>query len=432
LTSKNTRWLAARVILSVLQEGHLLTFGLDKMLASVASSQDRSFIQAICYGVCRYYHQLDFLVSQLIDKPLKNLEVKVLIMIGLYQLGFLRVKPYAVVSETVSAAKHFAWSKGLINAVLRNYLRRKDSLDQAIAGSITAALSHPDWLIRRIQQDWPEQAESILRENNRQPPMTLRVNAQKATRENYVTLLVEHDIQARLPLYSQMGITLDNPAGIEQLPKFAEGWASVQDGAAQLAVDLLDIRPGQRILDVCAAPGGKTAHILETQPKLAELVAVDIDEKRMQRVKDNLERLGLSANLIVADAAKPEQWWDGNPFDRILLDAPCSATGVIRRHPDIKILRKHEDVTNIVQQQNAILSAIWPLLARQGILVYATCSVLKQENEEQIQMFINEHTDAEELLIDSPGWGKAGKCGRQILPGDADMDGFYYARIVKQ
>lgn len=432
MTWVNSRGLAAGVIVKVIQEGQLLTSALEKVLPAVESPQDRSFIQALCYGVCRYYHRLEFILNLLADKPIKSFEVKALILTGLYQLAYMRVKPHAAVSETVRAAKNITWAKGLINAVLRNYLRNKDSLDQSVATSISAAYSHPDWLIRELQADWPQHAENIMIENNRQPPLTLRVNLKKTSREGYRTLLAEHGFQARLFDLNDSGIYLDTPVGIELLPKFSEGWVSVQDGAAQLAAELLNVRPGQRVLDVCVAPGGKAAHILEKQPEVAELVAVDIDGSRMQRVRDNLKRLGLSAILIRADATKPELWWDGRHFDRILVDAPCSATGVIRRHPDIKILRHSEDITKIAAQQKAILSAVWPLLASQGILLYATCSVLKQENEGQIENFLEGHADAKELPVDANGWGLAGKCGRQIFPGESGMDGFYYARLIKQ
>jgi 16S rRNA (cytosine967-C5)-methyltransferase len=228
------------------------------------------------------------------------------------------------------------------------------------------------------------------------------------------------------------GIILDKPVPIDALPNFAEGWVSVQDSAAQLAASLLDVKPGQRVLDVCAAPGGKTANILELEPQISELVAVDIDEHRMLRVSENLERLGLQAKLIVADAANPNGWWDGKPFDRILLDAPCSATGVIRRHPDIKLLRRATDIAALTTLQSEILTSIWPLLAPGGILLYATCSVLKQENEGQIRDFLSTHDDALELPITTGNWGIPDLYGRQIMTGESSMDGFYYARIVKQ
>jgi 16S rRNA (cytosine967-C5)-methyltransferase len=262
--------------------------------------------------------------------------------------------------------------------------------------------------------------------------MILRVNLVKNTRSNYLQLLIEQGLSAQEVSFCPAGIILDKPVSIEVLPGFVEGWVSVQDSAAQLAAELLDIRPGHRVLDVCAAPGGKTAHSLERQPGISELVAVDIDENRMLRVNDNLHRLNLQATLIVADAAKPDKWWDGKPFDRILLDAPCSATGVIRRHPDIKLLRRVTDMPPLIVLQKNILNVIWPLLAPGGILLYATCSVLKQENENQIRDFLSIHNDAQELPIATDDWGRSGGYGRQILTGESSMDGFYYARIVKQ
>jgi 16S rRNA (cytosine967-C5)-methyltransferase len=286
-------------------------------------------------------------------------------------------------------------------------------------------------LIKQVEQDWPEQALNILLENNRQPPMVLRVNLSKVSRERYLQLLTEQDITAQTVSFCPSAIILDKPVPVDLLPGFADGSVSVQDTAAQLAAGLLGVQPGHRVLDVCAAPGGKTAHILESQSQLKELVAVDIDESRMQRVSENLQRLKLQAKLVVGDAANPLSWWDGKPFDRILLDAPCSALGVIRRHPDIKLLRRAEDIGQLQALQKTILQAVWPLLAPGGVMVYATCSILKQENEQQVKAFLAEHSDAVELSIDAD-WGTAGACGRQILTGESAMDGFYYARISKQ
>ncbi len=427
----NTRLVAARVLSRVLQDGQSLTAALDNALLGIESGKDRAFIQALCYGVCRQFHRLDFILSQLLDKPLKDADVKALALVGLYQLKFMRVKPHAAVSETVLAARKKPWAKSLINAVLRTYLREQEGLEHKADKFQTAALSHPDWLIKQIELDWPEQALNLLLENNQQPPMVLRVNAAKTSRESYLQLLSEQDIAANGVDFCPSAIMLDKPVPVDLLPGFAEGWVSVQDTAAQLAAGLLDVQPGQRVLDVCAAPGGKTAHILETQTQLKELVAVDIDESRMQRVSENLQRLNLHAKLVVGDAANPASWWDGRPFDRILLDAPCSALGVIRRHPDIKLLRRAEDIGQLQALQQSILQAVWPLLAPGGLLLYATCSVLKQENEQQVQAFLSEHSDAVELPIEA-GWGVAGVCGRQILTGESAMDGFYYARISKQ
>jgi len=427
----NTRGVAVQVLTQVLQKGHSLTVALDQALPSVESGQDRAFIQALCYGVCRHYHYLDFILMQLLAKPLKEMDVKVLALIGLYQLRFMRVKTHAAVSETVHAARKKPWAKGLVNALLRTYLRDQDAFEQAVKHSLAVATSHPDWLIQHIQRDWPEQAGQVLTENNLPPPMVLRVNLAKTSREQYLRQLSGLDITAVAVDFCPSALMLDKPVPVEQLPDFFGGSVSVQDTAAQLAAGLLALDAGLRVLDVCAAPGGKTAHILEAQPHLSALVAVDIDAARMQRVSDNLQRLQLSATLLVGDAAKPLDWWDGLLFDRILLDAPCSATGVIRRHPDIKLLRRAEDIARLQVLQQSILEAIWPLLAPGGLLLYATCSVLKQENEQQVLAFLAAHPDA---VIEpfSGEWGRAGDCGRQVLPGDQGMDGFYYARLAKR
>ncbi|MCX7100336.1 MAG: 16S rRNA (cytosine(967)-C(5))-methyltransferase RsmB, partial [Methylobacter sp.] len=428
----------ARVLTRVLQDGQSLTAALDQAFLGIEVSKDRAFIQALCYGVCRQFHRLDFILSQLLDKPLKDADVKALALVGLYQLNFMRVKPHAAVSETVLAARKKPWAKSLLNAVLRTYLREQEGLENKAEKFQSAAVSHPAWLIKQIEQDWPDLAQQILLENNLQPPLVLRVNLTKTSREQYLHLLAEQDIASEGVSFCPSAIQLDKPVPVDLLPGFAEGLASVQDTAAQLAAGLLAVQPGQRVLDVCAAPGGKTAHILENQPQLAELVAVDIDEARMQRVSENLQRLKLSAKLVVGDAANPATWWDGKLFDRILLDAPCSALGVIRRHPDIKVLRRAEDIGQLQALQKAILQAIWPLLAPGGVMVYATCSILKQENELQIKAFLTANTDAIELPLfpnaneETADWGVAGVCGRQIITGESAMDGFYYAKIGKR
>jgi 16S rRNA (cytosine967-C5)-methyltransferase len=343
----------------------------------------------------------------------------------------MRVKPHAAVSETVLATRKKPWAKSLINAVLRTYLREQEGLEAKADKFQVAALSHPDWLIKQIEQDWPEQASQILFENNQQPPMVLRVNLAKISREQYLQLLYEQDIVAEAISFCPSALKLDKPVPVDLLPGFTDGLASVQDTAAQLAAGLLNVQPGHRVLDVCAAPGGKSAHILESQAQLEELIAVDIDEVRMLRVSENFQRLGLQATLVVGDASRPEDWWKDKLFDRILLDAPCSALGVIRRHPDIKLLRRAEDIMHLQTLQKSILHAVWPLLAPGGLMVYATCSVLKQENEHQVQAFLAERSDALELKVETTDWGNAGVCGRQILTGELAMDGFYYACISK-
>lgn len=426
----NTRLIAARVLSRVLQDGQSLTTALESTLQTVESGKDRAFIQALCYGVCRTYHRLDFILSELLDKPLKDQDVKALALVGLYQLKYMRVKPHAAVSETVLAARKKPWAKALINALLRSYLREQDSLEQKADNVQSAAVSHPDWLIRQIEQDWPQQAQQILLENNQQPPMALRVNLARISRDSYLLQLSALGMVASAVSFCPSAVILVKPVTVDLLPGFAEGLVSVQDTAAQLAAGLLGVQAGHRVLDVCAAPGGKTAHILEHQPHTRELVAVDVDESRMQRVSDNLQRLRLSARLVVGDAANPKNWWDGQLFDRILLDAPCSALGVIRRHPDIKLLRRAEDIKPLQALQQNILRAAWQLLAPGGIMLYATCSILKQENEHQIDAFLADRSDAVELPIDAP-WGYAASHGRQIMTGESAMDGFYYARLGK-
>lgn len=426
----NLRLLAVKVLTHVVVDGQSLTSALDRELAPVQNAQDRALIQALCYGVCRYFHRLDFILNCLLEKPLKDTTIRLLILAGLYQLAFMRIKAHAAVAETVGAASRKPWAKGLINALLRRYLREKDQLETLANADLAASFSHPAWLIDKLRDDWPEDAEHCLSENNRQPPLTLRVNLAQISREGYRELLTHQEIDAHPLEFCPSALTLERPLPVEKLPGFTDGLVSVQDAAAQLAAALLDLQPGCRVLDMCAAPGGKTAHILEMQKDLQEVVAVDIDSGRMLRVSENLQRLKLTATTVVGDAAKPETWWDGRPFERILVDAPCSALGVIRRHPDIKLLRRPEDIEQLRRQQRAILQAAWRLLSPRGVMVYATCSVLKEENERQLLDFLTEHDDAVELPICAE-WGVKSGAGRQILTGESAMDGFYYARIGK-
>jgi 16S rRNA (cytosine967-C5)-methyltransferase len=423
--------IAAKVLTSVIRDGQSLTAALNNTLGVVESDKDRAFIQALCYGVCRNFHRLDYILSQMLDKPLKDLDVKALALIGLYQLKFMRVKSHAAVSETVLAARKKPWAKALINALLRSYLRGQEGFEQKADDVKSALVSHPDWLIQQIEQDWPIQAQQIFQQNNEQPPMALRVNLANISQDQYLQKLRDQGIEAEAVSFCRSAILLNKPAVVDILPGFNEGWVSVQDTAAQLAAELLDVQIGHRVLDVCAAPGGKAAHILEHQPKVRELVAVDIDKLRLQRVNDNFQRLKLSAKLIVGDASKPEDWWDGQLFDRILLDVPCSALGVIRRHPDIKLLRRAEDINTLQVLQQRIMTAVWPLLAPGGIMLYATCSILKQENEQQIEAFLATNANAIEVPINAD-WGLVRRYGRQILTGESVMDGFYYALIRKE
>lgn len=426
----NVRLAAAQALDEVVRQGRSLSTVMPVWQAKIGT-KDRALLQELCYGVLRWYHRLDAIAAQLLRKPFKakDTDVRCLILVGIYQLHYLRVPDHAAVSETVAAVKGLnkPWAKGLVNAVLRGFQRLSEQDLAALDQADGVRLAHPDWLLGKIRKAYPEQWLDILSANNQYPPMSLRVNARQAGRDAY---LADLPVEASALDHSAQGIVLDKPTDVEALPGFAEGRVSVQDGAAQLAAGLLAAAPGERILDACAAPGGKTAHVLETQPDLAAMVALDIDELRLQRVSENLTRLKLNAEIVCADASQTEQWWDGQAFDRIMLDAPCSATGVIRRHPDIKLLRRPVDIDQLVTLQAQILRALWPLLKPGGMLLYMTCSVLPQENVKQLQAFFSDHDDVSELPI-AVDWGMAQAIGRQILPGQAGMDGFYYARLLK-
>jgi len=430
----HARALAATVVFQALSEGRSLTDTLPNAVERLSDASERALLQELSYGTLRWLPQLDGVAQLLLRKPFKRKDgdVFALLLVGLYQLMHLRVAPHAAVSLSVSAVDDLgkSWAKGLVNAVLRGYQREPALLERACAKP-SAALAHPDWLLAAFKRDWPQQWQAIAQANNARPPMTLRVNKIKVERDAYAAQLAQKSLPAHASEFAPEALILDAPVDVLHLPEFAQGWVSVQDAAAQLAAHLLDAQPGERVLDACAAPGGKTAHILERQPALAELVAVDRDAQRMRRVSENLQRLGLQAQCVVADAGATADWWDGRCFDRILLDAPCSATGVIRRHPDIKVLRRDSDVAGLIAQQVRLLNALWPLLSNGGTLLYATCSVLRRENEMQMQNFLSTHADAQEIPL-TETWGQACTVGRQILPGEAEMDGFYYATLRKQ
>lgn len=430
----SARLAANHAVTQVIRDGRNLPDALEMVLKRVPAERDRALAQALAYGVLRWYWRLDWLLSQLLQTPLKkkDSDIQASLLLGLYQILEMRVPDHAAVAESVKLASQLkkVWAKKLINGVLRNFLRQRDTLLARVQEETVAQTAHPTWLLHQLQHDWPQQWETITAANNAFPPMTLRVNTLRCDRSTYLARLEETAIQATAAPHTEAGLTLTEPLAVERLPEFNQGAVSVQDAAAQLAAQLLDAQPGERILDACAAPGGKTAHILERQPRLAELVALDLSPERLQRVSDNLQRLGLHAVTVAGDASQPASWWDQRPFDRILLDAPCSASGVIRRHPDIKLLRRASDLAPLVSLQTAILVALWPLLRPGGTLLYATCSVLQQENSQQIQHFLATHNDARLVPIVAT-WGHEQQAGRQILPGEEGMDGFFYARIQK-
>jgi 16S rRNA (cytosine967-C5)-methyltransferase len=397
------------------------------------SAETSPMTKEICFGFCRHYFRLELIADCLVKKRPKEIEIWVALLIGLYQLHYMNQPDYAVVKETVAVLEKIkkSWAKGLVNAVLRNFCRQKEEIIAQIAQDPAFIYGHPQWLLKRLQNDWPNDWQAITQANDAHPPLTLRVNRQKTSVKDYLHRLQQAGIKAQAHPIAADGITLDSACNVTQLPGFNDGDISVQDGAAQLAVSLLALKPGLRVLDACCAPGGKTCHILETEPNLNACIALDVDAKRLIRVQENLSRLGLNASLKQGDAAAPDAWWDKQLFDRILLDAPCSATGVIRRHSDIKLLRTQEEIVTISKIQHTILNALWPLLAKGGLMVYATCSIMAIENEQQIAHFIAEHPDCKVQHSDW-SWGRATAHGQQILPGEHGMDGFFYAVLLKQ
>jgi len=437
----NSRLAVVKILLQVTQHGRNLPDAIAKYSDKI-EEKDRPFIQAMCYGVIRLLPRLEYIADQLINKPLKtkDYDVVLLILTGLYQLIEMRTPDHAAVSETVKVTKGLKkhWAKNFVNAVLRNYQRQAEVLTEQIKNNEVAEFAHPQWWLNIIKKNWLEEKrwQKILTANNQNPPMTLRINTGHIKREDYLKLLEQNDIAAMQGKHSPYALYLEKPVPVTSLPLFTEGKVSVQDEAAQLAAMLLDPQKGERILDACAAPGGKTIHLLERESDI-NLLALDIEASRLVKVQENLDRTRLKARLLAANAFNPDSWWDKKPFDRILLDAPCSASGVIRRHPDIKYLRQQDDLTKLTQDQAQILDALWPLLKSGGMLLYATCSVLAEENTLQVQHFLQQHTDARLQPIDSD-WGRRQVAGTQILPGDGGqdgkngMDGFFYALIQKQ
>ncbi|MBH3423254.1 16S rRNA (cytosine(967)-C(5))-methyltransferase RsmB [Pseudomonas gessardii] len=429
----NPRLAAAKALAAVLNGKASLNSSLPVQLDKV-DDRDRGFTQDLAFGTARWQPRLSALAAKLLQKPFKaaDADVEALLLVGLYQLLYSRVPAHAAIGETVGCADKLKkpWAKALLNAVLRRAQRESAGLLAELEHDPVVRTAHPRWLQKSLKAFWPEQWEAICAANNAHPPMILRVNRRHHRRDAYLTLLAEAGINASACVYSQDGIVLETAGDVRSLPGFAEGWISVQDEAAQLAADLLDLAPGQRVLDACCAPGGKTCHIMEVEPGLAGVVAVDLEAKRLVRVRENLARLGLDAELIAADGRDTATWWDGKPFQRILLDAPCSATGVIRRHPDIKLTRQPDDIAALAVLQGELLDALWPTLEVGGILLYATCSTLPTENTEVIEAFLARTSGARELDIATAA-GIKQPHGRQLLAQDGGHDGFYYAKLIK-
>ncbi|MEW6989569.1 16S rRNA (cytosine(967)-C(5))-methyltransferase RsmB [Colwelliaceae bacterium 6441] len=425
----NVRALAAKCVFAVIDKGRSLADELPAFQAKV-EGKDKGLLQELCYGVLRYLPELENDARQHIKKPLvaKQRVIHFLILVGIYQLKYTRIPDHAALSETVSAAKPLKhdYLKSLVNGILRNFQRKENTLTENLPDAVK--FNHPSWFIKKIQAGYPDNWQEILLANQERPPMWLRVNQQHNTVAQYLTLLEEAKIDVDLIDEFSGAIKLIQATDVNKLPGFELGHVSVQDGAAQQAALLLNCQENDIVLDCCAAPGGKTCHILEIAPKIQSMTAIDIEENRLVRVKENLTRLNLTAKVIAADASKPEEWWDNQQFDRILLDAPCSGTGVIRRHPDIKWLRKASDIEVLTELQQQILKNSWSLLKPGGTLLYATCSILPEENCEQIQRFISKNNDAELIAIENTQQ----KIGWQILPNEQSMDGFYYAKLKKK
>jgi 16S rRNA (cytosine967-C5)-methyltransferase len=427
---------AAQVVDAVAASGKSLDSALADHEARVAK-EDRALLRLLCYGTLRRYWRLQFWIGQLLERPLKPKDsvINALLAIGLYQLMETRIPDHAVVSQTVEASRLLRRPKlaGLMNAVMRRFLR--EDVASMAPGTAEAVYDHPQWLIDAIQRDWPDHGDAILAANNARAPMWLRVDASRTTGAEYVERLGEAGLAAEAFDAVDGAVQLIEPAPVEDLPGFDDGHVSVQDAAAQLAAPWLLQRPARRVLDACAAPGGKSGHLLELGGSDIDLTCLDRDAKRLQAVEENLARLGRSATLVCGDASTPQAWWDGSAFDAILLDAPCSASGVIRRHPDIKLLRRATDIVPLAALQRRLLESVWPLLAPGGRLLYVTCSVLAAENDEVLRPFIEATGDAREddalqnNNIRDLMQRKA--CGFQVLPGTADMDGFYYACLEK-
>ena len=432
MTALSTRAIAANLILQVLDEGKSLSALIPEVQLSV-KAQDLPLLQEICFGVCRVLPLLEQIIKRLVDKPLKGKTriVHCLLLVGLYQLLYMRVPAHAAVDEVVNATKSLKSDsfRGLVNAVLRRFLREQDEI-LAIIDKNWQTL-HPEWFVNKLKKAYPNWCE-IIEANNQKPPMWLRVNSQKNSLETYRTLLEEQGVYSKTSHHPN-ALCLDIPIAVQKLLHFEEGAVTVQDLSAQWAATLLEPKNEEWILDACAAPGGKTTHILELAPQ-ANVIALDVESHRLKRVEENLERLNQQAIVVCGDASQPDEWLaeigkSAVKFDRILLDAPCSATGVIRRHPDIKWLRKEADIAQLVELQKKILSALWEKLKPNGVLLYATCSVLPEENCEQIQAFLNAHADAE--LLSLPFSDDKSAVGFQFIPQPNGGDGFYYAKLRK-
>ena len=425
--------IAAQAVHQVLS-GHNLTLALPAASRKFPNitPQQRATAQDLSYGTLRFYGEINAYLTQLLEKPLTNEGVRCLLLVAIYQLLHDQAQAFTVVDQAVTAATQFktAWAKGLVNAVLRNFLRQKETLEKKLVGNELASYSYPQWWINKLKVQYPSHWQSILTTGNQHPPMTLRINRQKITMSDYLMALQNAELEATM--LSESAVMLTRPISVEKIPQFLAGSVSVQDYGAQTAALLMDLKDGQRVLDACCAPGGKTAHILESAN--ISMTALDSDAERLLKVQSNLERLQLTANLICGDASYVHDWWDGVLFDRILADVPCTASGIVRRHVDIKWLRREADIASFAKQQALILRELWQTLAKGGKLLYVTCSIFNEENQGQIDQFLLANKDATQLVwaieqtaANAPLILENG----QLIPNNIH-DGFFYALLQKQ
>ncbi len=427
---QDPRTVTVRILTAVIQNKRSLNDVLPAFLQQ--ENQNNALIHELAAGSLRWWWRLSTYVDQLLSKPLKpkDFDVYCLLVIGVYQIQFMRIPDHAAVSQTVNSSREIGkhWSRNLINAVMRRFIREQDELEQKFKTNPVVIYSHPGWMIKQLQADWPDQWKTVLEASNKQPSLTLRINASKTTIDDVCQQLRDDEIEFSVMTDSPVGIVILDKSKIWHSALWKQGLVSVQDESAQLVACMPELRPGMRVLDACAAPGGKTCHLLEVEPDL-NLLALEKDSSRMQRLEENLARLNLNAEARVADATDLDSWWNGEAFDLVLIDAPCSGSGVISKHPDIKHLRRPADIQQNIQNQRQLLDKLWSVLKTEGQLLYCTCSVFRQENDQQAQWFINKYTNAGVIALDGR-FGLQMPYGRQRLPSESS-DGFYYAGFTK-
>ena len=430
----DARAFAAQALERIVRGGVSLRDAFAQFAPRLHDARDRALLSALLHDGARWWLRYDAAVGRLMDQPLRTREpaLHALIVLGLVQIEVMGLPDYAAVAGSVDATRTLRRPKfaGLVNAVLRRWLRERDAIGAKLDADPVTACAHPRWLIDALATDWPRDVEAVLAANNAQAQLTLRANRRRVTREELIARLVEAGYAATAHAWLPDAILLAQSTDVTRLPGYADGAFSVQDGAAQLAPQLLDLAPGQRVLDACAAPGGKSAHILECAD--VELTALDSNPERVAGMRDAFSRLGIKPRVLVGDAGSPKSWSDGRRYDRILIDAPCTATGVLRRQPDIRLHRRVTDVPQVAAEQMRLLDALWPQVVPGGRLVYATCSILRAENAAQIGKFLERHADATPLADFAPQFGRADGHGRQNLPGEGGMDGFFYAVVDKR